>query len=126
MAEAHCSRRAARASLAISARSAAKDFTTRVPFTFSSTTEATSALRPWMIHDSGRNLFRKRFPTSVPIGSVASATNVSGTWIASISPKARKNVRTAMPSMGAKANRIWMERMSVLAREMMSPEPLRS
>ena len=55
---AHRSRSAALARRAIWSNSAANDLTTRVPLTFSSTTMATSAIRPCVTHDKGKTRSR--------------------------------------------------------------------
>ena len=54
------SRPAARDRAAIWSASAANDLTIRVPLMFSSTTIATSAIRPWVTHDSGKTWSRIR------------------------------------------------------------------
>ncbi len=56
--DAHRSRSAALASRATWRGSAAKDFTTRAPVTFSSTMVATSAWRAWTIHETGNSRLR--------------------------------------------------------------------
>ena len=60
---AHATRSAASARRLTSASSWAKDFTTRTPFTFSSTIVATSARRAWVIHEIGNITRRIRMPT---------------------------------------------------------------
>ena len=57
-------RSAARARRAIWAGSAANDLTTRVPLTFSSTTMATSAMRPWVTQDNGKTRSRSFCPST--------------------------------------------------------------
>ena len=61
---AHCTRSAALASWRSCCCSAAKLRTTRTPFTFSSTTVATSARRDWMSHETGKRDFRILTPTT--------------------------------------------------------------
>ena len=120
------SRSAARANRAIWSYSAANDFTTRVPFTFSSTTMATSAIRPWVTHERGNTRSRNCWPSRNTSGMVDTVTRVRGTWMLSMNPRAIRKLATDSPARGPKASRSWMERMSELAREMTSPAATRS
>ena len=64
--------------------SAANDFTTRTPFTFSSTMVATSARRAWISHEMGNIDFRICTPVRYTSGMVAMATKARATSIESM------------------------------------------
>ena len=83
--------------------SAANDLTTRVPLTFSSTTMATSAIRPWVTHERGNTWSRSRWPRMYTKGIVDTVTRASGTWMLSMNPSAMKKLTTDSPARGPKA-----------------------
>ena len=100
------------------ASSAANDFTTRVPVTFSSTIVAMSAVRAIMSHAIGNSFFRMLSPVMNTNGSVTRVISVSTMSICNINASAARNVRSEIPIIGPNASIIWMARMSEFAREM--------
>jgi len=113
-------------SRAIWSDSAANDFTTRVPLMFSSTTMATSAIRPWVTHERGKTWSLSLCPSTYTNGIVDTVTSARGTWMLSMNPKAIRKLIAERPASGPKARSSWMERMSELARDMTSPPATRS
>ena len=111
---------------AIWSDSAANDFTTRVPFMFSSTTMATSAIRPCVTHERGKTWSLSFCPRTYTNGMVDTVSRARGTWMPSMKPNAIRKLTAERPASGPKARRSWMERMSELAREMTSPAATRS
>ena len=111
-----------RASTSTCCCSAANDFTTRAPDTFSSTVVATPAWRSCTIQEIGNISLRMRRPVKKTNGSGASATRASGTWIIIIRPKATPKLIICSPMSGANVRNIWTERMSLFAREISCPD----
>ena len=120
------SRRAARASSPIWACSWAKVRTTWAPWMFSSTIMATSAIRAWVTQVSGKTRLRILRPTYSTSGSGAMATRVSGSDRTSMAATPNTSSASCMATSGPNANSSWMERMSLLAREITWPVWVRS
>ena len=115
------SRRAERASSSTWACSWAKVRTTWAPWMFSSTIMATSAMRAWVTQLRGKTLSRSRTPTYSTSGSGAMATRVRGSDSTSIAANPMASSASCMATRGPKAKSSWIERMSLLAREMTCP-----
>ena len=115
------SRRADRASRSTWACSWAKVRTTWAPWMFSSTIMATSAIRACVTQVRGKTLFRSRRPTYRTSGSGAIATSVRGSDSATIAAVPMTSSASCMATSGPNANSIWIERMSLLARDMTWP-----
>ena len=100
----------------------AKVRTTWAPWMFSSTIMATSAIRACVTQVSGKTLFRSRRPTYRTSGNGAIATSVRGQRQRHHRGRAHDQQRQLpWPRGGPNAKSSWMERMSLLAREMTLP-----
>ena len=116
--DAQRSRRAARSNRLSWLFSAANDFTTRVPVTFSSTIVAMSAVRAIIMNAIGNSFLRMLKPVKNTNGSVITLIAVSTGSICTISASAATKLSADTAIIGPKPSIIWMARMSELAREM--------
>ena len=85
---------------------------------FSSTMVAASAIRACTSHDSGNTRLRNAEPVRYTRGMVDMATSERPTWIWSIFANANTNVSPDIITRGPNVSSNWIERMSLLAREM--------
>jgi hypothetical protein len=109
-------------SLSSSRPSWPKPLTTRTPLVASSTTVASSAARCWASQLDGYTVLRRLRAMTMSVGTVTSATRVSGSdrWIMNASD--RKNSRTLPLMKGRKPSSICTTRTSLLARDTSWPD----
>ena len=117
---------AARANVLVWLCSWAKVRTIWAPWMFSSTIVARSAMRAWVTQLRGNTRFLRRMPTYRTSGRGAIATRVKGTDSTTIAAVPITSITSWVATTGAKANSNWIERMSLLAREITCPVWVRS
>ena len=83
-------------------------------------------MRAWVTQLRGKTLFLMRMPTYSTGGRGAMATSVRGSDSTTIAAVPMTSITICVATRGAKANSSWMERMSLLAREITCPVWVRS
>ena len=115
------SRRADRASDFTWLCSWAKVLTIWAPWMFSSTIVARSAIRAWVTQLRGNTRSRSRMPTYSTSGRGAMATRVNRSDSHTMAAVPMPSITIWVATSGANANSSWMERTSLLAREITCP-----